>query len=354
MRSLACCLGIVVLVCCVQLGTAEDAPPAGASPVEAPMAETPPVGTPPAAEKSHAHSDHHTDALIAEEVRQSLMKPVTFKCDHAALAEVLANRIAAPSKLDVYMDMAKIEEAGIPFDDLVVTGDFKNTSIRALLTRILPPLKLAYFCDDTGVCITTKDAHDQYLFARVYDVTDLIPASIESGAPVYYGSPNSPQPFIPNEQSIPPSSGSVSAPPSTSLSNRNVPVAAIPVKPVQFGGAANPMALDIQFPHANWNQALTGVSLATAVKQATGANFLDAWSPQGNKGTVSVLNTGHAKLMVVRNSEAIHAEVEDLLAEVYTHHHMLKSDSPKADAAPKTAGPKIVRPQVRVTNLKRH
>lgn len=327
MRRLTRCLGIVVLICCVQFVTGEDKPPA--------------IAPSEKAKPQDQKEPQHSDALIAEEVRQRLLTPVTFECDHESLAEVLTHRIAEATSLNFYVDAENIEKSGVAYDELVVSGDFKNTSVRAVLKRILTSAKLAYFCDDTGVCITTPEIHDQRLFARVYDVSELIPESNVVQTPQYSGPtppddhPGTPPPPLENS--------------STHLRRKNG-TDATPVKPVQFGQGMGfgPPEFGNPNGHSNWNHALTATSLTVAIKQATGGNVLDSWAVQGNRGTISVLNTGHAKLMVVRQSEAIHAEVEDLLSEVFTHHHMLEKEAPASTATPRNAGLNIVRPHVRI------
>jgi hypothetical protein len=336
MRNRAYCLGMVLIVCCVQIGSAED-PPAAA--------------TPPVADKPKGHGEQHSDTLTAEEVRHRLLDSLTFTCDHASLSEVLKNQIAVPSKLDIYIDTESIEKASIVFDDLTATGQFKNATIRAILTRILAANKLAYFCDDTGVCITTQEAHDQHFMARVYDVTELVPAN-EVGHPATYQPGYQLQPFH-NGNSAPTDDSNPSPLTPSSGSNEN-PLGApkqTQAKPVQFGGGM-PIRIEEGYSEGiSWNSPMNANTLTVAIKQATGANAPDAWSQSGKSGTISIINTGHAKLMVVRQSESVHTEIESLLAEIYTHHHMTKPDEPNEKATPHTAKLKVVRPQMRTVNL---
>jgi hypothetical protein len=336
MRNRAYCLGLVLIVCCVQIGSAED-PPAPA--------------TPPVAEKPKGHVDHHADTLTAEEVRHRLLDSLTFTCDHASLSEVLKNQIAAPSKLDIYIDTESIEKASIAFDELTATGQFKNATIRAILTRILAANKLAYFCDDTGVCVTTQEAHDQHFMARVYDVTELVPAN-EVGHPATYQPGYQPQPFHNGNSAR---TDELSPPPFTPSSGSNEnPLDApkqTPAKPVQFGGGM-PVRIVEEFPDGmGWNHSQNANAWVLSIQAATGGNVTDAWSQSGKSGTISIMNTGHAKLMVVRQTEAVHTEIESLLAEIYTHHHMTKPDESNEQAKPHTAKLKIVRPQLRAVNL---
>jgi hypothetical protein len=312
-------LGLIALLCWTVSAQAQ-------APQSAPSA--------PSKDKPHVQGEQGSDALIAEEVRQRLKSTVTFKSENSSLAEVLSSHIATPSKLDVYFD-PQIEASGIGIGEIVVTGDFKNTSIRAVLTRILAPAKLAYYCDDTGVCITTMEAHNDRLFSRVYDVTDLIPVP-----EISKGLKDSPY--------YPPPQNSSSRKPTSIREEQDKPEPTT-MKLVQLGGHGMIEETTVEYrgEDAVWNQKLTAVSLTAAVKQATGGNITDPWSPQGGRGTVCVLDTGRSKLMVVRQTEAVHGEIEDLLSEVFTHHQMQKPDRQEGPTGPKTAKMRIVRPQVR-------
>lgn len=306
MRRLACSVGILLLLSWIPFGVAQDPP-----------------SVPTPKEKLHNPDEPASEALIAEEVRQRLLQPVTFKCEGASLAEVIANRIAAPSKLDFYFD-PQVEASGISYGEIVVTGDFRNTSIRSVLHRILAPAKLAYYCDDTGVCITTEQVHNERVFARVYDVSELIPQTRVGNRP-------DEMPHVPQ----------------TSGQSADLGPRPSPVKLVQAEGPNQPPAdtAPSSVEWKDWDQKLTPVAFVAAIKQATGGNASEPWTSEGGKGTISVLDTGVAKLMVVRQTETIHAEIEDLLSEIFTHHHMQNKERPRGPFVPKTA--KAVQPKIR-------
>lgn len=311
MRRLACTVAVLGLLNWIAFGVANDLP----------SVQTPKEGL-------QNLDEPGSEALIAEEVRQRLLQPVTFKCDGATLPEVIANRIAAPSKLDFYFD-PQIESSGISYGEIVVSGDFKNTSIRSVLHRILAPAKLAYYCDDTGVCITTEQVHNERVFARVYDVSELIPKKAAGDHP------DEMEFRIPGPSVVPPTTGRISNPPSVKLvqtEGANQPPNDAAPRPVELG---------------DWDQKLTPASFIVAIRQATGGNTSESWTSEGGRGTISVLDTGLAKLMVVRQNEAVHAEIEDLLSEIFTHHRMQNRVRPGGAIVPKTANLKAIRPTMR-------
>jgi len=323
MRVLASGIVSIVLLCGVAVGAADDSRPVA----EAQEREQPnEIVVLPETEQA---SD---DPLIAEEVRHRLLTTVTFRSEGDPLLEVVKNQIATPANVEIYFNSKMIESASINLDDLTVTGDFRNTTVRSVLTRILAASDLAFYCDDTGVCITTKENHDEWVFARVYDVTDLIRE--KSTPPVrgpYYSSPT----------------GGLSGE-STNSKSTNSP--ALPVRSVQFGGGGFGGGLPIQQPTADPCPPLTAVALQSTIEQACGTN--ESWHSQSGLGTVSIINTGRTKLMVVRQTEAIHVEVEDLLTAIHSHHHMSEVEEniapPEPVAPPKSAQINVIQPKLQI------
>lgn len=318
---------------------AEDAPKTEAAPVEAneeksdtPEAESErkeSANETPAGEPQGTTPDdsEEQEPLIAEEVRNRLRKVLSFECEDAALSDVLVNRIAASAGVDLYFDRAALEASAIEMDQFPVTGKFKNNTLHAILARILAPAHLAYVCEDTGIFITTRDIHDQRMFARVYNVSELLTA--DAVRQQNYSAP-----------------GGLGA-----VSQRQCRVGQ--TKVVQFGGGGIGNPLQNQPADAlDGNAPLTAKGLERAIEQSTGGDNSASWLSSGGAGTISMVHTGQARLMIVRQTEAIHSEIDELLIAIHTHHHHGEMQIAPTDSLPKSASRSTLQPQVRIVNAR--
>ena len=289
------------------------------------LAESP--ETTPESKPDTEAAEEHQSPLIAEEVRQRLHEPITLKLDQVPLSDALVE-ILRKRHLDYWMDAAKFEKEGISLDAIEVTCDVKNVSIRALLKRILGQADLGWVCDDTGILSTTHTVQINSCFPRIYDVGDLL-----------------------------------------ELPKVDVTAPSMPNQEVQFGGGGAAVKPGEKSPEQGQVSAAGGVICASPgtatthtprkltpeekliimVQTAAGGPPHCPWmETDGEGGTVNLIQTSHAKLLVIRQNELAHAEIENLLNELISHQHAGEDDDAAEAPAEKTAARKIVRPKVRI------
>ena len=265
------------------------------------LAETP--ETKP--DSTHAAEDHdheHPTAQTAEEVRQRLHEPITLKLDKVPLEDALTE-ILGKRNLDFWYDEEHIK---IARDTIEVTCNLRNVSIGAALKRILGQAQLGWVCEDTGIRITSAARQMSILFARIYDVRALLEKPVVEVA----------EPAKPHQQvqyiCINPSlSGSGTSGSEKKLTPEETLIHTI------FGATGGP-------PDSPWMEA------------------------DGEGGTIHLIQTSHAKLLVIRHNEVTHAEIEHLLNELISHQQMGTEEGAAETPAEKTASRNIVRPRVRI------
>ncbi|MDB5336265.1 MAG: hypothetical protein JWN70_1884 [Planctomycetaceae bacterium] len=294
------------------------------------LAQTPET-TPETKPDTEAQPDEHAAPQIAEEVRQRLHEPITLKLDAVPLEDALAE-ILRKRNFEYWFDHEKIKEESVRLETIEVTCDLKNVSIRAALKRILGQAHLGWVCDDSGIQITTKTEQMSTCFARIYDVGDLLESpKVEVTGP---GMPHQEIQFGGNragEATKPEEKKPDSAKPADAIPNMicSTPAAA----PSNGGPTIDPT------PEGK---------LMLMIQTATGGPSQAPWMyADGEGGTVNLIQTSHAKLLVIRQNELCHAEIEHLLNELISHQH---SGEEEAAAAPaeKNASRNIVRPRVRI------
>lgn len=245
-----------------------------------------------------AASEDHPVAQIAEEIRQKLHDPISLQLKDVPIRDAIEQLLIKP-KIDFWFDQELLSEGTL--DGTEITCNMNNVSIRAALKRILSQAKLNWVCEDTGIRITTAEKAIQSPFARVYDIADLIeePPTVEVVVPK-----------------------------------------GIPGQAAQFGGGTPPSSTlndGAAQTTADKTASQPRQKLINLIMQLTGGPPNGPWlDADGEGGTVHVFETTQTKLLVIRQTEQVHADIEDLLNELLSHHHQGDEDM-EAAAGPKNA-----------------
>ncbi len=268
----------------------------------------PPEASPPAG----ATAEDHPAAQIAEEIRQKLHQPITLELRDIAIRDAM-EELLGKNKVDFWLDEVAIKESGVALDEIEVSCKLHNVSMRAALKRVLSQAKLGWVCDDAGVRITSPQMA-LTTFPRVYDVADLL-----DGPAVEVTAPH------------------------------------LTLQQAQFGGGAASGGVGpgpITAPEERAAQEAKEAKAAAAperilikmIQEATGGLPNGPWmEADGEGGSVHFIQTTHSKLLVVRQTEQVQAEIEDLLNELISHHHDIGGEEMEA-SGPKNAARIRVRP----------
>lgn len=288
------------------------------------LAQTPET-TPDTKPETEAQQDEQGPPQIAEEVRQRLHEPITLKLDRVPLQDAL-DEILRKRNFDYWIEEDQLQEESIALDSIEVTCDLKHVSIRAALKRILGQARLGWICEDAGIRITTKSKQITTFSARIYDVHELLET-----------------PEV------------------------EVTIPAMPQQEIQFGGGtgaeAKPVEKPVEGATAPHGEVCAGhggaatppekltpeMTLIRAIQGSVGGPPDAPWmEADGEGGAIYMIQTSRAKLLVVRAHELCHAEVEDLLNDLISHHHAAGDEEAEAPPAEKNASRKIVQPRVRI------
>lgn len=270
--------------------------------------------TPEKPGKGEAPQTEQEPAQIAEEIRQRLQDPISITLDHVPLQDAL-NEILTEHGIEYWMDAPKLAEDSVNVDEIHVTCNLQNVSYRAALKRVLSGSNLAWVCEDAGVRITTHTDQDHTYFARVYDVADLV---------------KEPVVVLRNQ-----------------TTDRTTAIGP-PSRPAQYGGGLGGMppgsAVKPAAPLA------PEVALIRAIEESIGGPPHAPWiQSDGEGGAIHFIQTANAKLLVIRQNEATHGQIEDLLNDLLSHERMGKEEGEEAAVVPKNASRTItVRPRLRM------
>jgi hypothetical protein len=285
-----------------------------------------PETTPETKPETETQQDEQGPPQIAEEVRQRLHEPITLKLDRIPLVDAL-NEILRKRNFDYWIEEDQLQEESIALDSIEVTCDLKHVSIRAALKRILGGARLGWICEDAGIRITTKSKQINTFSARIYDVHELLETpEVEVTTPA-----------MPHQEIQFGSGGTVAD--------------AKPVeKPAEGAAAPNGYVCAGHGGAATTREKLTPeMTLIRAIEGSVGGLPDTPWlEADGEGGAIYMVQTSRAKLLVVRAHELCHAEVEDLLNDLISHHHAAGEESEGAAPAEKNASRKIVSPRVRI------
>lgn len=284
-----------------------------------------PETTPESKPETEVIAEEHASPQIAEEVRQRLHEPITLKLDRVPLEDAL-NEILRKRNIDFWFDNRRIADDSIRLDSVEVTCELKNVSIRGALKRILCDAGLSWMCEDSGIRITSATHQASSCFPRIYDVAVLLEKH-EVEVTTTPAMPHQETRFEGKETEGPKGGEARNA---DALEGRGGGKLVVAVRPA----AEKPTPESI---------------LIKMIQGATGGPPDAPWmEADGEGGSVHLIQTPHAKLLVIRQTELAHAEIENLLNELISHQHAGEDEGAEETPAEKTASRKIVRPKVRV------
>lgn len=259
-----------------------------------------PESSPPAA----SESEEHPTAQIAEEVRQKLHEPVTLELKDVPVREAV-ELLLTQQKIDFWFDERALKDLDGSLDEVEVTCNLHNVSVRSAMKRILTQAQLSWICEDAGVRITSEIKAANTTFPRIYEIAELLEEPVVEVVP---------------------------------------PRAAI--NTTQFGGGGG-LGGDLPAPLPAEDKTRAELMareaarpenvLMRTIQESTGGVPDAPWmESDGEGGSIHLIKTTHTKLLVVRQTEQAHAEIEDLLNDLLSHHHQFDEEE-SAPAAPKTA-----------------
>ena len=308
----------------------------------------PPSSTVPAHPEKPEHApDHEDDELLprtAEDWREALRMPVSLKLEDQSIrgaVEQICEVHQVPVSWDRLRHSVSNQEADFNLDlldDNRVSMRFDAVSGASALRRVLETAKLCWSCEDWGVEIATLEQHKNKFSNRIYDVTDLISPKPKHEPPhIDYSTPPPPPADSKGDEKT-------SRPEPSSL------------KKIQFGSEQPPTppqeslsSTCLLTPLSVSQRESQKDDLKTAIMQAFGTEQGILWRDiDGEGGTLSLVETSAATLLVIRQTEWCHYEIENLLNELILFHHSreeLEDGEIELEVRPKTAArhPIVVR-----------
>jgi hypothetical protein len=112
-------------------------------------------------------------ATAEARIRSALAQPTEFEFPEMPLTEV-AHYISDRHKIPLQFDTNALRDSGIDPATTPVTRNLKGLSLRSALNLVLDELNLTWLIRDEVLLITTKDAANEILETRVYDVSDFV------------------------------------------------------------------------------------------------------------------------------------------------------------------------------------
>lgn len=279
--------------------------------------------------KSGAAQGQQILAKIPEDFRQKLQEPVDVSFKDLSLMDAL-KELGQKSGIDFWIDTTTLGEEGLNTDQIKLTLDLKQVAVRGVLKRILNPQKLSWVCDETGIMITTQSVAHSTTFARVYDITELLTKPDEENedtadAMLKHSASRQtehPQRLVSRRITVRPilrQFGGLTTAPDNSA------------PPASSSGTANPVEADTKN-----SSELAIQNLIATIMVSTGGPPHSHWlESDGEGGSIRIISTTNVKLLVIRQNETVHADIEDLLNELLTHHHGLPDEE---DASPPPQG----------------
>lgn len=291
------------------------------------LAETPEATPEAKPEIAAPPADQSTPPQTAEEIRQRLHESITIKLIKVPLDDALVE-ILGKRNFDYWIDAEPISESNIRLDTLEVSCDVKNVSIRALLKRILVPAHLGWVCEDAGIRITSDVGHISSHVVRIYDVAELLETpEVEVTTPA---KPHQEVQF--GDGGGIPADAANSTPPATSVVPGGPAASAVPNVPF--------LPVQARLAKMSPEQRLV-IMIQEVAGGPPDAPWMDA---DGEGGAIHLVQTANAKLLVIRQTEMCHSEIENLLNELISHQHTDAEGAGEEVPAAKNASRSIVRP----------
>lgn len=107
------------------------------------------------------------------EIQEKLKTPVLPRYDGTPLAEVV-EQLSQLTEVNIHLDELGLGQEGVRSDEPVTLNLKSEVSLESALNLILEPLHLTYMIKDEVLKITSEELRDGEVFARTYNVADLV------------------------------------------------------------------------------------------------------------------------------------------------------------------------------------
>jgi general secretion pathway protein D len=107
------------------------------------------------------------------EIERRLKTPVMLRYEKTPLSEVM-DGLSQLAGVNIHLDPRGLNQEGVNSDTAVTLNLNKEISLQSALNLILEPLHLSYIVKDDVLKITSEQLRDGEIFARTYNVSDLV------------------------------------------------------------------------------------------------------------------------------------------------------------------------------------
>lgn len=284
---------------------------------------------------------------LAEEKRQSESTVNVSPClDKVSVAQALNEKISLEFKSETLENIAKSlrKQFGIMVTidrgsrdqkgadpNQLVSCELKGLSLRASLENFLPENSLDWLVINDALIITTTDRANARTEVRFYNVSDLT----DVAAP---GSPYGPPPYYPSTTGVP-----TYDPGAELLSNRKVPVPIDDDDELQFSNPRSRNNTDDLSPSRvleiqRRKPAVGGTAVSDATEhqrveidlvELIESSISADWKAQPPFGAPIRRLSRFSNMLVIRQTQRVHREIDDLLCRLRTEMARRKGESPE-------------------------
>jgi len=253
--------------------------------------------------KRPADAREHTEAEMR--VRNSLMQPVSLHFNNAPLSEVL-KYIADTQGINVMVDEPGLTEEAVT-SSTPISINVDGIRLKSALNLILEPLNLGYTIQNEVLNVTSRMRRQGGLETVVYQVADLV-VPVSMNAPVSRLNPGSGYGGETPSIAIPKGLQNVSATPDGQ--NGFAQVAAMPGIP---SGGVNPSLTSMSGEPVRSLNGPSGTShgFEALTQLITSTVSPEAWQESAGAGSINQHDSTMS--LVIRQTQAVHQEVADLL-----------------------------------------
>ncbi len=253
------------------------------------------------------------------EIEQKLKTPVSLQFQNAPLSTVL-DYLAKLAEVNLYIDPQGLSEEGITTDTPVSIDLRQEIKLESALNLILQPLHLSFVIRDEVLKITSEQLRDGAVYARTYNVADLV-VPIPNFAPspsmglagayqdglgnVGFGNNG---PF-----------GSGGSAPLAVVASRNGGDSSGSINPAvmaQMSGAT-PKGMPTNMPMGSGPGGLGGGAMAdfdSLIELITTTIAPTTWDEVGGPGSVAPFETNLS--LVISQTQEVHEQIADLLEQL--------------------------------------
>lgn len=246
--------------------------------------------------RKYGRADARVHSEQEMRVYNSLKNPISLHFDNAPLAQVL-KFISETQGINVVVDEAGLSEEGLT-SSIPVSINLDGITMKSAMNLLLKPLNLDYTIEDEVLKITSKLRQQGDMVASVYQVADLVvPVSIHPPTSKFQPGTG----FGSGFQNIPSfRANGLAQVPANPIGGLN-PASGLGGNPLASGQGANgPGATNFDF------SALSDLITATIEP--------GSWDELGGDGAIT--NHESTLSLVIRQTQAVHQEIEDLLEQL--------------------------------------